>query len=122
MKKTLCIAAVFLIFIGLSSWGLMAISHAEGLAISLDRIAYAVGGLAVIVCLAILAFGGTQGLSELLGRLGQSSGAERGPPAGDGAVIHYSSGEADFDGRNDELPPVRSSERNQPFPPDRRAD
>ncbi len=121
--KVFCIAAVFLIFLGLVSWGLMAILHNDGLAISLDRIAYAAGGLAVLVCVAILAFGGTHGLSEMLGRLGRSSGAERGPVSGDGAVVHHSSGEADFDGvSGDARPPVESAERRQPDPTHKSAD
>jgi hypothetical protein len=62
-------------------------------------------------------------LARLLGRVGLSSGGERGPEPGDGAVIHHSSGEADFDGLpGDELRPVKDAERDQPYPPKRSAD
>lgn len=62
-------------------------------------------------------------LSRLLGRVGRSSGDERGPQPGDGAVIHHSSGEADFDGLSgDELPPIKDADRDQPHPTKRSAD
>jgi hypothetical protein len=62
--------------------------------------------------------------SRLLGRrVGRSSGDDRGPAPGDGAVIHHSSGEADFDGLpGDELPPIKDADRDQPYPPKRSAD
>jgi hypothetical protein len=61
--------------------------------------------------------------SRLLGRLGRGSGDERGPEPGDGAVIHHSSGEADFDGLSgDELPPIKDPNYDQPYPPKRSAD
>jgi hypothetical protein len=54
-------------------------------------------------------------LTRLLGRIGVSSGEERGPQPGDGAVIHHSSGEADFDGLpGDELPPIKDADRDRP--------
>jgi hypothetical protein len=37
-------------------------------------------------------------LTQFLAIFGRSEGGERGPDPGDGAVIHESSGEADFDG------------------------
>jgi hypothetical protein len=62
-------------------------------------------------------------LTGILARLGHSSGEERGPPPGEGAVIHHSSGEADFDGLGgDELPPVKDPEHDQPYPPKQSAD
>ena len=49
---------------------------------------------------------------------------ERGPDPGDGAVIHHSSGEADFDGLpGDVLPPVKDDpDRKEPYPRKRSAD
>lgn len=62
-------------------------------------------------------------LNNLLGRLGWSSGDERGPQPGDGAVIHHSSGEADFDGLPGNVPPpAKDPERDLPFPPKKAAD
>ena len=62
-------------------------------------------------------------LTRLLGWIGVSSGEERGPEPGDGAVIHHSSGEADFDGLpGDELPPIKDADRDQPYAPKRSAD
>ena len=61
--------------------------------------------------------------TRLFGGVGLSSGEERGPKAGEGAVIHSSSGEADFDGASgDDLPPVKDPNRDQPYPPKRAAD
>jgi len=64
-------------------------------------------------------------LTRLLGRFGSSEGAERGPDPGDGAVIHDSSGEADFDGLpGNVLPPVEEGDkdRDRRYPPKRFAD
>jgi hypothetical protein len=59
----------------------------------------------------------------LLGRVGVSSGEERGPKPGEGAVIHHSSGEADFDGfPGDVPPPIKDAERDLPYPTKRTAD
>ena len=57
-------------------------------------------------------------LTRLLGLFGRSEEGERGPDAGDGAVIHNSSGEADFDGLpGNELQPVKDNpDREQPYP------
>jgi uncharacterized membrane protein YuzA (DUF378 family) len=121
--KILRTIAIILIVLAAISWGIMELLQADSAANAWDRRFYLVGGLAVIACLVILAFGDSRGLSDTLGRLGQSSGADRGPAAGDGAVIHHSSGEADFDGRSgDLLPPVKNAERSQPYPRDRSAD
>ena len=115
-------AAIIVILIGVISWGLSAFLSIEGMPSSPGRMVYIFAGLAVIICIAILAFGGSNGVSEMLGRLGRSSGDSRGPAPGDGAVIHHSSGESDFDGLSgDALPPVKSGQRNQPYPANRRA-
>jgi hypothetical protein len=116
-------AAVIVIMLGVVSWGLSAILSIDGMSFLSGRMVYFVGGFAVVVCLAIFALGGTHGISDMLGRLGGSSGDNRGPAPGDGAVIHHSSGESDFDGLSgNALPPVKSGERNQPYAPSRSAD
>jgi hypothetical protein len=62
-------------------------------------------------------------LTRFLARFGRSEGTERGPDPGDGAVIHESSGEADFDGLSgDALPPAKDPNREQPYPSKRAAD
>lgn len=63
-------------------------------------------------------------LTRLLGLFGRDAGEERGPAPGDGAVIHSSTGEADFDGLpGDVLPPVKDDpDREQLYPPKRTAD
>ena len=62
-------------------------------------------------------------LTRILGGFGSSSGGERGPEPGDGAVIHHSSGEADFDGLSgDVLPPIKDANRDLPYPPKRSGD
>jgi hypothetical protein len=62
-------------------------------------------------------------LTRILGRVGRSSGGERGPEPGDGAVIHHSSGEADFDGLpGNVLPPIKDANRDLPYPPKKSAD
>lgn len=62
-------------------------------------------------------------LTRILGGFGSSSGGERGPEPGDGAVIHHSSGEADFDGLSgDVLPPTKDANRDLPYPPKRSGD
>lgn len=59
--------------------------------------------------------------------MGRDEGKEPGPEPGKGAVVHQSSGEADFDGLpGDELPPrevvKRKFDEDAPAPPDRSAD
>ena len=63
-------------------------------------------------------------LTQFLALFGRSEGGERGPDPGDGAVIHESSGEADFDGLpGNVLPPVKDdSDREQSYPRKRSAD
>ena len=63
-------------------------------------------------------------LTQFLALFGRSEGGERGPDPGDGAVIHESSGEADFDGLpGNVLPPVKGDpDREQPYPRKRSAD
>ena len=51
------------------------------------------------------------------GRVGRQDGAERGPEAGAGAVVHDSSGTHDFDGLpGDALPPGHGGERDDADP------
>lgn len=59
--------------------------------------------------------------------LGRSEGDKRGPKPGDGAVVHHSNGEADFDGLpGDSLPPRETVKRklseDAPAPPKKSAD
>lgn len=62
-------------------------------------------------------------LARIFGRIGRISGDERGPEPGDGAVIHHSSGEADFDGLSGDVPPpVKDAERDLPYPRKRSPD
>jgi hypothetical protein len=61
--------------------------------------------------------------TNILGRVGLSSGEERGPKPGEGAVIHHSSGEADFDGSSGaDRRPTKDANRDLPYPPKRSAD
>jgi hypothetical protein len=61
--------------------------------------------------------------TRIFGWGGRSSGDERGPRPGDGAVVHHSSGEADFDGLSGNVPPpVKDANRDLPYPPKRSAD
>jgi hypothetical protein len=56
--------------------------------------------------------------TRIFGWGGRSSGPERGPKAGDGAVVHHSSGEADFNGLSGDVPPpVKDANRDLPYPP-----
>ena len=56
-------------------------------------------------------------LTCFLGLFGRSGEDERGPNSGDGADIHESSGEADFDGLpGNVLPPVNDNpDHKQPY-------
>jgi hypothetical protein len=59
--------------------------------------------------------------------MGRDEGRHPGPRPGNGAVLHHSSGEADFDGLpGDELPPreavLRKLHEHAAAPPERSAD
>ena len=59
----------------------------------------------------------------VIDKMGSDEGNERGPEPGKGAVIHDSTGEADFDGLpSDALPPKKDDERSRVAPPERSAD
>ena len=85
-----------------------------------DTVVYLLIGLALII--GIIAIFNNDFLTRILGRLGDSSGEERGPKPGDGAVIHHSSGEADFDGSPENVPPIKDTKRDLPYPPHKSAD
>lgn len=86
----------------------------------LHGVIYVVIGVTAI--LAIVAVMNGKFMTWILGRLGHSSGDDRGPRPGDGAVLHHSSGEADFDGTPENMPPVKDSERDLPYPAKKSAD
>lgn len=69
----------------------------------LDRVVYVLIAVAVVFAVVFIFYGNV--LTSFLGRLGNSSADERGPKPGDGAVIHDSSGEADFDGSSGTVRP-----------------
>ena len=69
----------------------------------LSLVGYALLGIALVF--AIIAVFNSDFLTRILGRLGNSSGTERGPKPGEGSVIHHSSGEADFAGSSETVPP-----------------
>jgi uncharacterized membrane protein YuzA (DUF378 family) len=87
----------------------------------LNRIVYVLIGIATVISIA--AIFSNDLLTRFLGRIGRSSGDERGPEPGDGAVIHHSSGEADFDGLPGNVPPpTKDVNRDLPYPPKKSAD
>ena len=87
----------------------------------LHWVIYVFIGVAAII--GILAIVNNKLLTGILGRLGHSSSDERGPRPGDGAVIHHSSGEADFDGTPEKMPPpAKDSNQDLPYPSKRAAD
>jgi hypothetical protein len=90
----------------------------------LNGVVYLLIGLALVI--GIIAIFNNDFLTRILGRLGDSSGDERGPKPGDGAVIHHSSGEADFDGGPANAPPpikdTNDTHRDLPYPPNKSAD
>jgi hypothetical protein len=58
-----------------------------------------------------------------LEEIGRSEGEKLGPDPGKWAVIHNSTGEADFDGLpGDTLLPKKDVRKDQPFPPERAGD
>jgi hypothetical protein len=76
---------------------------------ALKLLGYALLGIALVV--AVIAIFNNDFMTRILGRLGNSSGNERGPKPGEGSVIHESSGEADFDGSSGRVPP-RDTDRD----------
>jgi uncharacterized membrane protein YuzA (DUF378 family) len=78
---------------------------------TLQRTLYLLIGVAAVICVALIF--NNDLLTRILGRLGHSSGEKRGPQGGEGAVIHHSSGETDFDGTPEQIPPPgKDAERN----------
>ena len=73
----------------------------------LDRVVYVLLAVGIVVAVIFIFYGNV--LTRFIGRLGNSSGDERGPKPGEGAVIHDSSGEADFDGSSGGIPPGDAS-------------
>ena len=116
MTKLRTLTAILLFLIALYS-GLLALNQADLVAAffngeisKISRIVYAVIGIAAIIVGIFIAFSDS---ARVPGRIGRSSGDNRGPDPGDGAVIHHSSGEADFDGLpGNELPPIKRTERD----------
>ena len=78
----------------------------------LSRVVYVVVGVALVIVL-IAIFNGNF-LTRIVRRLGYSSNGDRGPKPGEGAVIHQSSGEADFDGSPENVPPPKKDARDLP--------
>jgi hypothetical protein len=95
-----CVLAV--IFVCLSQVDSFAASISDETP-ALKLLGYALSGIALVVV--IIAIFNSDLMTRILGRLGNSSGAERGPKPGEGSVIHDSSGEADFDGSSGRVPP-----------------
>ena len=61
--------------------------------------------------------------NRIFGSSGRSWGGERGPQPGDGAVVHHSSGEADFDGLSGDVPPpIKDTNLDTPYPRKKSAD
>ncbi len=53
-------------------------------------------------------------IKPIIHDLGRSEGREPGPEPGDGAVVHHSSGNLDFDGLpGDVLPPTKTNPERQ---------
>ena len=94
--------ALIAIFICLWQVDGFASSFREDTAV-LDRVVYVLIAVAVVFAVVFIFYGNV--LTSFLGRLGNSSADERGPKPGDGAVIHDSSGEADFDGSSGAVRP-----------------
>jgi hypothetical protein len=106
------------IFICLGQVDGFSASFAENTTV-LDRVVYVLLAVAIVVAVVFIFYGNA--LTRFLGRLGISSGDERGPKPGDGAVIHDSSGEADFDGSSGRVPP-EDAHRDVPYPPKKSTD
>ena len=87
------------------------------------RIVYSLIGVAgLIAAVTSLARDGNPSRPNILGRMGRSSGANRGAEPGEGAVIHHSSGAADFGVPGNVLPLATKTDRDQPYPPEKFAD
>jgi hypothetical protein len=100
--------------------------QADGIAASLgadtpvlDRVVYVILAVAIVVTVVFIFYG--KFFTRFFGRLGNSWGDERGPKPGEGAVIHDSSGEADFDGSSGRVPPT-DAHRDVPYPPKKSTD
>jgi uncharacterized membrane protein YuzA (DUF378 family) len=79
-----------------------------------QRIVYVLIGIAAVICIAVIF--NNDLLTRILGRIGHSSGDRRGPKAGEGAVIHHSSGEADFYGApGDASPTMKDTNKDLPY-------
>lgn len=128
--KTIRVIAFILIILGAINWGLVGLLQIDALAALMDgptstfsRIVYSLIGIAGLIAAAIILAGdGDSSRPNILGRMGRSSGANRGPEPGDGAVIHHSSGEADFGVPGNALPPAQKTTGDQPYPPNKSAD
>lgn len=94
--------ALVAIFVCLWQVDALAASFGEDTAV-LDRVVYALIAIAIVLAVVFIFYGNA--LTSFLGRLGNTSADERGPKPGDGAVIHDSSGETDFDGSAGPVPP-----------------
>jgi uncharacterized membrane protein YuzA (DUF378 family) len=91
----------------------------------LTRIIFVLIGVAAIIAIAVIVLNDVLNdvLTRTLGRVGHSSGETRGPRPGEGAVIHHSSGEADFDGTPGEAQSViKDVNRDLPYPEKKSAD
>ena len=85
----------------------------------MNRVVYVLIGMAAVISIIAIFKNDTRTWD----RTGRSSGDERGPEPGDGAVIHHSSGEADFDGLPGNIPPpVKNADRDLPYPRKKSAD
>ena len=128
--KTIRAIAFILIILGAIYWALIGLLQIDALAALMDgptstvsRIVYALIGIAGLIAVVIVFAGdGASGRFNILGRIGRSSGADRGPAPGDGAVIHQSSGEADFGVPGNVMPPAQKTDSDQPYPPAKSAD
>jgi uncharacterized membrane protein YuzA (DUF378 family) len=94
---------------------LLAAAASEG-ASGLRQVMYVVVGIAVIIGVIAMIARSRRGL-------GHDEGDHRGPRPGDGAVVHHSSGEIDFDGSaGNALSQRKDPERDLPYPSERSAD
>lgn len=128
--KTIRSIAFILIVLGAINWDLVGLVQIDGLAAllggpnyALSRIIYSLIGVAGLFAAATsLVRDGNPSRPNILGQMGRSSGANRGPEPGDGAVIHRSSGEADFCVPGNVLPPATKTDHDQLYPPEKSPD